>query len=157
MLCPCGSRQNATQCCKPYIDGLCIPQTPEALMRSRYTAYSEANIEYILNTMRGSALVGFDKDHAYNWAKTANWIKLNVLATTQSTSEHGTVEFEAVFMEGKSLHCIHEISDFLQVSGIWYYTGGHQLPPIHPMANELIGRNTPCPCGSKKKFKYCHG
>ena len=20
-----------------------------------------------------------------------------------------------------------------------------------------IGRNDPCPCGSKKKFKYCHG
>jgi len=24
-------------------------------------------------------------------------------------------------------------------------------------ANQKVGRNKPCPCGSGKKFKYCHG
>jgi preprotein translocase subunit SecA len=23
--------------------------------------------------------------------------------------------------------------------------------------NKKVGRNDPCPCGSKKKYKHCHG
>lgn len=157
MLCPCGSHQTILQCCRPYIDGACLPQTPEALMRSRYTAYSEANIDYIIKTMRDQALLGFDQDSAYRWAKRTNWIHLNVLATHQVDPEHGTVEFEAIFMEGKTLHSIHEKSEFIRIANVWYYTAGHQLPALHPMVNTLIGRNTLCPCGSKKKFKHCHG
>ena len=31
-------------------------------------------------------------------------------------------------------------------------------PKIAPVHNELkIGRNDPCPCGSGKKYKNCHG
>jgi preprotein translocase subunit SecA len=31
-------------------------------------------------------------------------------------------------------------------------------PPQNPIINEMkIGRNDPCPCGSGKKFKACHG
>jgi preprotein translocase subunit SecA len=26
-----------------------------------------------------------------------------------------------------------------------------------PIAVPKVGRNTPCPCGSGKKYKYCHG
>jgi preprotein translocase subunit SecA len=30
--------------------------------------------------------------------------------------------------------------------------------PQNPIRNELkVGRNDPCPCGSGKKFKQCHG
>ncbi|MDE4515630.1 MULTISPECIES: SEC-C metal-binding domain-containing protein [Pseudomonas] len=31
--------------------------------------------------------------------------------------------------------------------------------PQEPVRNELkdVGRNDPCPCGSSKKFKKCHG
>lgn len=25
------------------------------------------------------------------------------------------------------------------------------------IADKRLGRNDPCPCGSGKKFKYCHG
>jgi preprotein translocase subunit SecA len=33
------------------------------------------------------------------------------------------------------------------------------LPPLNISANDLakVGRNDPCPCGSGKKFKKCHG
>ncbi len=32
-------------------------------------------------------------------------------------------------------------------------------PPAEPVRNALkdVGRNDPCPCGSLKKFKKCHG
>ena len=31
----------------------------------------------------------------------------------------------------------------------------HKQQPIH--VDKLPGRNDPCPCGSGKKFKNCHG
>ena len=34
----------------------------------------------------------------------------------------------------------------------------HQSVPQSPIRNEIkVGRNDPCPCGSGKKFKSCHG
>ena len=40
--------------------------------------------------------------------------------------------------------------------------GGATAPPEHPMApfvreQPKVGRNEPCPCGSGKKYKQCHG
>ena len=37
--------------------------------------------------------------------------------------------------------------------------GGAQVPPAQrkPIHVEKIGRNDPCPCGSGKKYKRCHG
>ena len=33
-----------------------------------------------------------------------------------------------------------------------------QMPPQRPVrAAPKVGRNQPCPCGSGKKFKNCHG
>ena len=29
--------------------------------------------------------------------------------------------------------------------------------PVVKKASEKVGRNDPCPCGSGKKFKACHG
>jgi uncharacterized protein YecA (UPF0149 family) len=35
----------------------------------------------------------------------------------------------------------------------------HHGPPAQPFVREAakVGRNDPCPCGSGKKFKKCHG
>jgi preprotein translocase subunit SecA len=30
-------------------------------------------------------------------------------------------------------------------------------PPPFTRAGQKVGRNDPCPCGSGKKFKHCHG
>ena len=32
-----------------------------------------------------------------------------------------------------------------------------QLPPQPVHTGPKVGRNDPCPCGSGKKYKYCHG
>ena len=32
---------------------------------------------------------------------------------------------------------------------------GHQEPARNALKD--VGRNAPCPCGSEKKFKKCHG
>jgi hypothetical protein len=34
----------------------------------------------------------------------------------------------------------------------------HQVrEPMPPPEGEIIGRNSPCPCGSGRKYKKCHG
>jgi preprotein translocase subunit SecA len=35
--------------------------------------------------------------------------------------------------------------------------GGAGRKPVKTAASQSIGRNDPCPCGSGKKYKYCHG
>ena len=32
-----------------------------------------------------------------------------------------------------------------------------KLKPIDPSLLKNVSRNAPCPCGSGKKFKHCHG
>jgi len=44
------------------------------------------------------------------------------------------------------------IADSLGATG-----GDPSLAPIDPKLLEGVARNAPCPCGSGKKFKHCHG
>ena len=50
MRCPCGSGKDFDQCCGPYLSGRAEPPTAEALMRSRYVAYTRGDIDYIGRT-----------------------------------------------------------------------------------------------------------
>jgi preprotein translocase subunit SecA len=43
-----------------------------------------------------------------------------------------------------------------QVAGV--AAGGQGQRKTQPItAGEKVGRNDPCPCGSGKKYKHCHG
>lgn len=154
-MCPCDSQKKYLSCCEPLITGKQRPETPEALMRSRYTAYTMANIDYIKQTMRGDALTGFQELDAKRWAKRAHWIKLNVLKSAIENTNTGYVIFEASFVDGARLKSIHEKSAFISEAGQWYYIGGTHLPTAH--TEKMISRNMDCPCGSHRKFKNCHG
>jgi preprotein translocase subunit SecA len=35
--------------------------------------------------------------------------------------------------------------------------GGEASQPTQRRTGEKVGRNDPCPCGSGKKYKKCHG
>jgi SEC-C motif-containing protein len=154
-LCPCCSQKKYDACCKPYLMGYHFPETPESLMRSRYTAYTIANIDYIKQTMRGVALVGFQEIDAIRWAKKVSWIKLNVLDQVIEDATLGYVTFEAMFVEGSRLKSIHEKSKFTRDAERWYYIDGVHLPSSGRV--EMVSRNMHCPCGSLRKFKNCHG
>lgn len=152
-VCFCDSKNDYAVCCEPYLNRKQQPETPEALMRSRYTAYCLADIDYIQMTMRGKATRGFDAVAAKRWAKRVTWIKLVVLDTSQTNSPKGYVEFIATFVDGCTLKSIHEKSEFIQEDGRWYYVDGVQFP----LATQSIARNGVCPCGSQRKYKNCHG
>lgn len=154
-VCPCGLKQAYSDCCGVFLSGEGLPGTPEALMRSRYTAYSKADIEYIGSTMTGPAAHGFNPDDAKAWAEHVIWVDLNVVDAPKPEGNRGYVEFIARFIEGNHLHVLHEKSEFLKDNERWFYVDGEQFKS--QTAPQKIGRNTSCPCESGKKFKQCHG
>ena len=139
--CPCGSSQNLQLCCGQYIYHGHQPPTAEALMRSRYTAYTLAEIDYIEQTMRGAAAKDFDPQSAKQWARAVCWLGLSIVQ-----SQHSTVTFLAKYSIDGQLHTIYETSQFDMHDGAWVYLSGK---------TPSLSRNAACPCGSGLKSKRC--
>lgn len=122
-LCPCGSNHETTQCCMPYIRGISFPQTPEALMRSRYTAYTLHNADYIYNTTAPAQRKYHSRADILAWAKSCHWIKLEVLAAKDTM-----VTFKAYYLDDRLRPQVHyEQSLFVCIDGVWYYKDGSYL------------------------------
>ncbi|MGE3921221.1 MAG: YchJ family protein [Gammaproteobacteria bacterium] len=156
--CPCGSNISYDDCCGSYIHGKKIPETPEALMRSRYTAYTEVNIAYIESTMCGKALASFDSNDAKHWSENVKWLSLTILSTPPINQEDkvGSVEFIAQYRLNNQIQALHENSQFELIDGKWFYTDGIFTQEYIKDAKTLkISRNDPCPCNSGKKYKKC--
>ncbi len=151
--CPCGSEILLENCCAPYVDGKSLPDTAEALMRSRYTAYSQANIDYIGATMTGPAAQDFDIEEAKKWAKQCVWRELRVLKAWPDPNNvnRAFVEFIAAYSIAEQQQSLHETSEFQRIDGRWFYVDG----TFAKAKQEKVGRNSPCSCGSGKKFKFC--
>ncbi len=154
MNCPCGTGQNYTDCCGKYISGQNVPETPEQLMRSRYTAFTEANVDYIGKTMKSPALDDFDANGTQHWAKKVVWQKLEVMNSSVNNNM-GFVEFTAYYSEHNQQFTLHECSEFRLDDGRWYYISGKQKQRQLIAKKLNIGRNDPCHCGSGKKYKKC--
>ena len=162
-LCPCGTNLTYKNCCGQYIENKAIPQTPEQLMRSRYTAYTLVNMDYIFDTMRGEALKSSSRKDSTEWAKTSKWLGLQILQTSPITSDSndGEVEFIASYQQKNGRIDLKEHSKFERHEGRWYYVGSlsesYNLPErITPVqVVNKPGRNDPCDCGSGKKYKKC--
>jgi SEC-C motif-containing protein len=121
--CPCGLFKKYEACCGIFITGLTLPPTPEALMRSRYTAYTKANVAYIADTMKAPAATGFDADQAREWALSIDWLGLEVKSSSENNNQ-GNVEFIARFSSNGVADYLHEISEFRKDEGKWFYIDG---------------------------------
>jgi SEC-C motif-containing protein len=119
-VCPCGSSKDFISCCGTFISGFANPPSPEALMRSRYTAYSLANINYIVRTMAGPAAEGFDPIQAKKWAESVRWEKLEVLNSSMN-GDKGEVSFKAYFSSNGKVEILVEHSLFECINGRWLY------------------------------------
>lgn len=165
MKCYCGSELEFNQCCEPYLKGEKLAPTPEALMRSRYSAHVTANIAYIKDTLATESRKHFNEADVKAWAK-SEWVGLEVLKV-----EGNTVEFIAKYKAKGKVYEHHEVSQFKKQGDRWYFVNGdshvheegqghhHHHEPQKPIVRESpkIGRNDPCTCGSGKKFKKCCG
>lgn len=148
--CPCGSEKSYQDCCGSYHDGMDIPKSAEALMRSRYTAFALKNLDYIIHTMAGKASKGFVRGDAENSQSFTKWLGLDVIKSFEDPQnpDHAWVEFRALFNAQGKVSVMHEFSEFVRVDGRWFYIDGK---------TEKGSRNDLCPCHSGKKFKKCHG
>lgn len=157
--CPCGNELSYLACCGKFITGKAIPTTPEALMRSRYTAYTQANVEYIATTMRAPANKDFDPETAREWAEQVTWLKLEIVHTKQDNAHKGFVEFLAHYADENKSYILHEISEFHFEDGHWYYVDGRgsERKSLPTQSSAKPNRNEPCACGSNVKFKKCCG
>ena len=155
--CPCGSGRLYSECCEPYISGTVKPPTAEALMRSRYSAYVEHAIDYIINTCVHRGKDDIDYKSTRDWSEKSTWLGLKIIAVENGgfADSEGTVEFEATYERDglKDIH--HEKAKFKKENGEWLYDEGHVTPLTIVRAGPKIGRNDPCPCGSGKKYKHC--
>ncbi|MBN2719178.1 MAG: YchJ family protein [Deltaproteobacteria bacterium] len=152
--CPCGTKKPMTDCCGLYLSKRSFAPTAEALMRSRYTAYTLADAAYLQRT---SENVVFDAAATRKWSATVKWQGLEVLNVTAGTAneETGEVSYIARFREQGQARTIFENALFRKVRGEWLYIGPKSAPPDGGLSK--VGRNDPCPCSAGKKFKNCCG
>ena len=143
--CPCGSGQSLALCCGRYHAGEPAP-TPEALMRSRYSAFAMDLTDYLRASWHSST-----RPAALARDPTTRWLRLEVLESGEE-GDGGHVHFRATFREGRRFGVLEEASRFRREAGRWYYLEGRPtLTRLKP------GRNEPCPCGSGRKLKQCCG
>lgn len=169
--CLCGSKKLFSACCQPYVTGQSTAPTAEALMRSRYSAFCQGNIDYLLATHYGKSRTPDDRASLRQSVNSTKWVNLLVVSRQKGkpNDKTGVVEFVAAYRpkrlsimqslpniglsdkRGDDLTQLHEKSRFIKEGDRWFYTDGDILPPYQPK------RTQPCWCGSGQKFKQCHG
>lgn len=122
-LCPCESGRPFETCCAPYLAGGKSAPTAEALMRSRYCAYTRRDAAYLLRTWHPStrpAVLDLERDAGLRW------LGLKILGCTAggADGEAGTVEFVARYKVGGKAGRLCENSRFVREEGLWYYLDG---------------------------------
>jgi SEC-C motif domain protein len=175
MSCSCGLNQSLDVCCGPIISGAIQASTAEQIMRARYTAYTQGQIDFIKKTLAPESQKEFSVGEAKKWAADSEWLGLKVLGFDkgQATDRTGTVEFVAKYKDktGEEIEH-HEVAKFRKnEKGEWLFVDGdshvhrggeghhhhHHKPQTIVRETPKVGRNEPCPCGSEKKYKKCCG
>jgi SEC-C motif-containing protein len=121
ILCPCGNNKPYAACCARYVEGGEPAPTAEALMRSRYTAYTQLREDYLLATWHPSS-----RPSALGLAEETQtkWLGLEVKRHAQQDADHAIVEFVARYKISGRAHRLHEVSRFVREAGQWFYVDG---------------------------------
>lgn len=126
ILCPCGGgNKEYAECCGRYLDGGETAPTAEALMRSRYTAYTLGREDYLLTTWHSSTR---PTALELTSAPRSQWLGLEVKRHEQPQPDQAVVEFVARYKVGGRAHRLHEISRFVREAGRWLYADGDISP-----------------------------
>mgnify|MGYP005990114619 CR=1 FL=1 len=117
MKCPCNPENLYKNCCKKAHLNIQSVTSAEALMRSRYSAFVLANVEYLqLSHYSSTRPSNKEKKEIFRWTKSVEWLKLEVINSTENT-----VEFKAFFIEDREINVIHENSFFTKENKHWVY------------------------------------
>lgn len=153
--CSCGSGEIFERCCQLYLLGKAEAPSAEVLMRSRYSAYHQGSIDYLIATHHPTQRYAGQRAAIVHSVANTDWLRLRILDTEagQATDRRGIVEFVAYYKDYKDQKPgqVHERSRFVRQKDRWFYVDGDALSPLWPK------RSDPCWCGSGKKYKACHG
>lgn len=167
--CPCGSGLLLQSCCLPLIQGKKTAETAEQLLRSRYTAFTRGDVDYIVSSHHPRTREHVKRDEIEEWSRTSEWLGLEILKSEAGgpNDEKGAL---AIHVRYRSTEAVEEgavpgeVTDHLELSlferdeAQWKFVDARPLK-TGPIRREepKIGRNDPCPCGSGKKHKKCCG
>jgi SEC-C motif-containing protein len=157
--CPCTSGNDYDSCCGPFLAGEAQPETALQLMRSRYTAFTEKNLEYVVATHDPATRDEVDEEATRRWIDEAEWEGLTVVSTEagEAGDDSGRVRFVAEFHQDRKHQSHKEDASFRRIDGRWFYADSRfGFDPVRREEPKLR-RNAPCPCGSGRKHKLCHG
>ena len=129
MKCPCHSGKPYKECCKPYHTKEALPETPEKLMRSRYSAYALNLPDYIIETtLEGSPAYNNNllewRPSITSFSKSTNFENLTI-ESTKIKGDKGEVTFHATLSSNGADVSFTELSLFEQINGKWFYAQGH--------------------------------
>ncbi len=123
-ICPCQSSLSYAKCCKPLHTGKADADSPDSLMRSRYSAYVKGEIDYLINTTDKTGPLWRDdvevwKAELAEFSQETHFQGLEILSVGANA-----VRFEATLeIEGKDASFI-ETSLFTTYDDKWYYHSG---------------------------------
>lgn len=124
--CRCHSGRPFDACCGPYLSGAAAPATAEALMRSRYAAYLEGAVDYLIATTAAERRAAIDRAQLADYCDGLRGVHLRIVATEQGgpDDDAGTVTFEATLKSRGRRFVQRERSRFRREDGRWVYEGG---------------------------------
>lgn len=126
--CTCGSCRGYALCCGRFIDQGVLPETAEQLMRSRYTAFTQANEPYLLASWYASTRppsLDLDQDEPTKWLG----LRIDQVEAGGIGDAHGVVCFVARWgVGGGKAQRLVECSRFVKEQDRWFYVDGEIGP-----------------------------
>jgi SEC-C motif-containing protein len=124
--CPCGLPRSLSGCCGRFLAGTDTPATAEALMRSRYTAYTQGAVDYLIATTAAPTRPALDRDELADYCKHLRGVSLQIVETVAGGpgDTTGVVHFAATLRAHGRKFVQRERSRFTREDGRWVYLDG---------------------------------
>lgn len=158
--CPCGSGKKFGECCAKALKDGCWPETAEALMRARYTAYALHDYQYLVDTTLPSERdKDFSAEKLEEQSRDVNWVRLSVVKTGDTTREdsvdYDLVDFYAYYtMHGATMQLGEHAYFTKGEDGRIYYAHGYKLrPEPFRRSQPKVAAMIPAPAEAAKNTK----
>nr|WP_293275831.1 YchJ family metal-binding protein [Nannocystis sp.] len=127
--CPCGRPLALSRCCGRFLAGAAWPETAEELMRSRYTAYVQGKVDYVIATTAARGRLAIDRDELLAYCQHLRGVSLAVVETLAGgpADASGVVGFVATLRVQGRKQVQRERSRFAREGGRWVYVDGDVL------------------------------